>query len=223
MNQPYFGSGDEPYPSGGGPAYPAGGQPPYPPGSQPPWEQPAYPPGGQAPYPPGGQPGYLPPYPTGGGPQYPAGPAPYQPGWQPPTPSGPPPSIQRAVMLMYVGAGLEALGLIFDLITHKGSTAADIPGALIGIGLWVWMAQANRAGKGWARITSTVFFGIDCLVLLLLLAGVGLVLHSASSSAKPILVLAVVAGVVTWGIGLATIVLLWKRESSEYYAAMKAR
>jgi hypothetical protein len=126
-------------------------------------------------------------------------------------------------MLMYVGAGLELLGLVFDLITHKGSTAEGIPGSLIGVALWIWMAQANRAGKNWARITSTVFFGIDCLALLLLLAGLSLVMHSVSSSVKPVLVLAAVAGIVTWAIGLVTIVLLWKRESSDYYTAMKSR
>jgi len=200
MNQPYFRSGDEPYPSGG----------------------PAYPAGGQSPYPPGGQPGY-PSYPTGGGPSYPGGPSPYPSGWQAPVPSGPPPSIQRAVMLMYAGAGLEVLGLIFDLIIRKGSTSSGIPGAIIGIGLWIWMARANQAGKNWARVTSTVFFGIDCLGLLLILIGVGVLMHSVSSSVKIILVASVVAGVVTWVIGLVTIVLLWGRESSEYYAAMKGR
>ena len=200
MNQPYFRSGDEPYPSGG----------------------PAYPAGGQSPYPPGGQPGY-PSYPTGGGPSYPGGPSPYPSAWQAPIPSGPPPSIQRAVMLMYAGAGLEVLGLIFDLIIRKGSTSSGIPGAIIGIGLWIWMARANQAGKNWARVTSTVFFGIDCLGLLLILIGVGVLMHSVSSSVKIILVASVVAGVVTWVIGLVTIVLLWGRESSEYYAAMKGR
>lgn len=202
MNQPYPPSGGEPYDAGGGPSYPAGGQQPR----LPSW-QPDYPS-----------------YPAGGGQQYPGGPSPYPPGpsgWQTPIPSGPPQPIQRAVMLMYAGAGLEVLGLIFDLIIRRGSTASGIPGAIIGIGLWIWMARANQAGKSWARITSTVFFGIDCLGLLLILVGVGVVMHAVSSSVKIVLVASVVAGIVTWVIGLVTIVLLWKRESSEYYAAMK--
>jgi len=33
----------------------------------------------------------------------------------------------------------------------------------------------------------------------------------------------VVAGIVTWVIGLMTILLLWRRESSEYYAAKRGR
>jgi len=199
---------NQPYPPGGG--EPFGGR-----------ARRAYPAGGQQPDPPNWQPGHPPPYPLGG-PQYGAGPSPYPPIWQP-TPSGPPQSVQRAVMLMYVGAGLEVLGLIFDLITRKGSVGAGIPGALIGIGLWIWMAMANRAGKSWARITATVFFGIDCLGLLLLLAGVGIVMHAVAPSLKFVLVLAVLAGVLTWVVGLVTIVLLWKRESSEYYAAMQGR
>jgi hypothetical protein len=205
MNQPYPPSGGEPYGAGDGPSYPAGEQQPYPPGSPPP-------------------------YFADGWQQFPGGPSPYPSGWQTPDPSGgqpvpaaPPQSIQRAVMLMYAGAGLEVLGLIFDLIIRRGSTASGIPGAIIGVGLWIWMARANQAGKNWARITSTVFFGIDCLGLLLILVGVGVLMHSVSSSVKIVLVASVVAGLVTWVIGLVTIVLLWGRESSEYYAAMKRR
>jgi hypothetical protein len=212
MNEPYPPGGGEPYPGGGQP-YPGGGQSypggggPYPGGGQP------YPPGWESPPPPGPQPSYG---------VYPAGPSPYSPYGQAPVPP-PPQSIRTAVTLMYVGAGLEVLGLIFSLISRSGSTASEIPGAIIGIGLWIWMARANQAGKNWARITSTVFFGIDCLGLLLIVVGVGVLMHSASSSLKAVLVLSVVAAVVTWVLGLVTVVLLWRRESSEYYAAMKGR
>jgi hypothetical protein len=212
MNEPYPPGGGEPYPGGGQPypgggqSYPGGGEP-YPGGGQP------YPPGWQSPPPPGPQSPYG---------VYPAGPSPYPPYGQAPVPQ-PPQSIRTAVTLMYVGAGLEVLGLIFSLISRSGSTASEIPGAIIGIGLWIWMARANQAGKNWARITSTVFFGIDCLGLLLIVVGVGVLMHSASSSLKAVLVLSVAAAVVTWVLGLVTVVLLWRRESSEFYAAMKSR
>jgi hypothetical protein len=55
------------------------------------------------------------------------------------------------------------------------------------------------------------------------LVGVGVLMHSVSSSVKIVLVASVAAGLITWVIGLVTIVLLWGRESSEYYAAMKRR
>ena len=204
MNQPYPPGGGEPYPPGGGPSYPAGGQPPYPGAGQPP---------------------YPPSYPAGGGQQYPGGPSPYPTGWQPGR-QEPPQSIQRAVMLMYVGAGLEGLGLILNLIGvgRSGSNGSSgAVGALIGLGLWVWMARANKEGKSWARITSTVFIGIDSLIVLVLLAVLLATLHSASPSVKTILLLSGLAGIVTWAIGLAAVILLWRRESSEYYAAMSPR
>jgi len=129
-------------------------------------------------------------------------------------------------MLMYVGAGLEGLGLILNLIGvgRSGSNGSSgAVGALIGLGLWLWMARANKEGKSWARVTSTVFFGIDCLAVLLLLVAILVTLHSVSPSVKTILLLSGLASIVIWAVGLATIILLWRRESSEYYAAMNPR
>jgi hypothetical protein len=127
-------------------------------------------------------------------------------------------------MLMYVGAGLEALGLTVDLIIgsrayHSGS---GVVGSAVGVVLWLWMASANRAGRRWARITSTVFFGIDCLFMLLLLAVLRTLLHLAEDlggSVPTIVMVAVLAGLCSWVLNLATIVLLWRKESSAYYAA----
>jgi hypothetical protein len=202
MNQPYPPGGGEPDPAGGGPSYPAGGQPPYSAGGLPP---------------------FPPSHPADGGLQYPGGPSPYPTSWQAPAPQEPPRSIQRAVRLMYVGAGLEGLGLILNLIGvgHSGSSApSGAVGSLVGIGLWLWMARANKEGKNWARITSTVFFGIDCLGVVVVLVGIVVLMHSVSPSVKAILLLSGLASIVIWAVGLATIILLWQRESSEYYAAM---
>jgi hypothetical protein len=145
-------------------------------------------------------------------------------GWQPPMALQPPRSIRAAVMLMYVGAGLEALGLTFDLIIgsrayHGGS---GVVGSAVGVALWLWMASANRAGRKWARITSTVFFGIDSLFMLLLLAVLRPLLHLAADlggSVPTIVVVAVLSGLCGWVLDAVTIVLLWRKESSAYYAA----
>ena len=77
---------------------------------------------------------------------------------------------------------------------------------VVGIALWLWMAQMNKAGKSWARITGTVFFAIYTLLLLLGIARAG----AAASTLVSIL---------TWLIGLGTVILLWRRESSEYFNA----
>jgi hypothetical protein len=156
------------------------------------------------------------PYPTGG-----AEPEPVKP--------TPPPSIQNAVRLMYVGAAVSAISLIVTLTTigslrtaihkanpalsasklHSAETAAVVLAiilGLIGIGLWIWMARANQAGKNWARITATVFFGLDTLSLL-----------AALRQAEPALSRTI--SLLTWLVGLGAVILLWQKISSAYFAA----
>lgn len=136
-----------------------------------------------------------------------------------------PPSLNTAFVLMLVGAGLEVVGLIVALATksdvrqafvnngYSGSrldnamaayTAEAVVGEFVRCGLWIWMAFANRGGRSWARILSTVFFGLDTLGLLI---DVGL--HAST--------LDVVVAVVGWvAVALPTVVLLWQRESTAY-------
>lgn len=159
------------------------------------------------------------PYPTGGA----AEPEPQRPA--PPTP------VVQAVKLMYAGAIVSAISLIITLATvgslktaihnadptltasklHSAEVAAvavAIIFGLIGIGLWLWMAYANKAGKNWARITATVFFGLDTLSVL-----------TSFRQAEP--VLSRVISILIWLIGLGAIVLLYQRESSTYFTASK--
>ena len=79
---------------------------------------------------------------------------------------------------------------------------------LIGIGLWLWMAWANKAGKNWARITATVFFALDTLSVL-----------AGFRQAEPALSRAV--SLLVWLAGLGAIVLLWQKISSAYFAASR--
>lgn len=160
------------------------------------------------------------PYPTGGA----------EPDQVRPTP---PPSVQNAVRLMYVGAAISAISLIVTLATisslrtsihnanpslsaaklHSAETAAVVLAivfGLIGVGLWIWMARANKAGKNWARITATVFFGLDTLSLL-----------AGFRQAEPALSRAV--SLLVWVAGLGAVVLLWQKISSAYFAASRPR
>ncbi|MGD0704248.1 MAG: hypothetical protein ABSA02_30730 [Trebonia sp.] len=145
-----------------------------------------------------------------------------------------PPSIIRAARVMYVGAVASLIGIIIELlarhslrtyiadhVTRNGKklTAAQVTTTyhaelgvlvivgLIGIGLWIWMARSSLAGKGWARITSTVFFAIDTISLIVGLSGSAL---SAGGATR-------FYGIVVWVIGLAAIILLWQRASSSYF------
>ena len=139
-----------------------------------------------------------------------------------------PQSVLRAVKVMYVGLAASLLGIIIDMTTLSSTrseilkrnpnyTTAQlntaehveigffIVGGLIGAALWLWMAQSCKAGKGWARIVSTVFFGIDTLSVL-----VGATGMSGGGLAR-------FYGFVVWVIGLVAIILLWQRSSSEYF------
>ena len=159
---------------------------------------------------------------------------PYPSGGQVPEPQRPEPPapVLAAVKLMYAGAAVSAISLIVTLLTIGGLktairsrdpsftqtqlhsaevvavTFAVILG-LIGIGLWIWMARANKAGKNWARITSTVFFGLDTLGLL-------------ASFGQAETLLGRLVSLVVWLIGLGAIVMLWRKESSGYFAAARA-
>jgi hypothetical protein len=131
---------------------------------------------------------------------------------------------------MYVGLAASLLGIVVDMTTlsatrseilkrNPGYTAAQvnnaehleiglfIAGGLIGAALWLWMAQSCRAGKGWARVVSTVFFGIDTLSVL---AGAAAVQGGGLTR---------IYGFVIWVIGLIAIILLWQRSSSGYFRA----
>ena len=160
---------------------------------------------------------------------------PYPGGYQQPVsqPPGPPPPVKNAVRLMYAGAGVSVIWFI-ALLTTIGSLknafrAADtnlttsqinhIVGVVVGIeavfvaifvGLWLWMAWANRNGKNWARVVATVLFGLFSLLLLL-------------SLVQPHATLSLLITVLTWLAGLGATILLWRRESSAYFQARPAQ
>ena len=87
---------------------------------------------------------------------------------------------------MYGGAAVSFAGLVIGLATASGLksairkaqptltaaqvdnsarfiVAAAVISGLIGAALWLWMAWANKRGKSWARILSSVFFAVSTL------------------------------------------------------------
>jgi hypothetical protein len=139
-----------------------------------------------------------------------------------------PKSVINAVRLMYAGAAMNAISVIVALTaigslrttlkdqtnpvltTSQVNAAVDlfiatiVIGGLIGIGLWIWMAFMNKGGKNWARITGTVFFGLDTL---------GLVIGFARTEVSVSRILTVII----WLIGLGAVILLWRKESTAYF------
>lgn len=160
---------------------------------------------------------------------YPSGDQPYGPAGSPPPVPRP---VARAVRVMYAGAWASLIGIVIDLVSAHSlqarlvtMTNADgtrltpaqvtqqedlaigalIAMGLVGIALWIWMARSNRDGKSWARIVSTVIFGIATL---------GLIGDVNGSSALSGTIETRIYGVVVWLIGLVAVTLLWRRGPS---------
>ena len=138
-----------------------------------------------------------------------------------------PPTVQNAVKLMYAGAAVSTVSLIVSLVDIGGTKSAirkarpsltvaqvnqlntfiislAIISGVVGIALWLWMARANGQGRSWARILSTVLFGLATLDLF----GV---------ASQPKTLLGLVFPVLTWLLGLGAVVLLWRKQSSAFF------
>lgn len=159
------------------------------------------------------------------------------PGQEPPAP------VRRAVRLMQAGAAVSTLSLIFTVIGAFGLksnmmsanaqklklhqvTASQISNTasgliiytvfigLVSIGLWLWMARMNGAGRRSARITASAFFALWSLYTYSVLGELhGGVTVTATLIVSLILILAL------WVIGAATIFQLWRPAATEYFKA----
>jgi Protein kinase domain len=155
-----------------------------------------------------------------------------------PAPRNPwrPTSVVTAVWLMYGGAVLTVLSMFIDLvvISHlRTAYLADHPlldqaginrinalagagdlaviiGCVIGVSLWLTLAVAANRGHGWTRVVGTVLFGIDTLVFIATIGRPGI------QGIKTIHTL-------IWLVGLVTIVMLWQRQASQFFAARRRR
>jgi hypothetical protein len=138
-----------------------------------------------------------------------------------------PVSVLNAVKLMYAGAAISTVSLVISLADVSGTKAAirkarpgltatqvnqldtfiialAVVSGVVGIALWLWMARANGQGKNWARVVSTVLFGLATLDLF----GV---------FSQPKTVLGLVFPVLTWLVGAAAVWLLWRPDSSAFF------
>jgi uncharacterized membrane protein (DUF2068 family) len=161
--------------------------------------------------------------------------------------AAPPAPVGRAVRLMQAGAVVSTLSLIFTVIgsfslkhnmmtanaqklklhqitesqisnTATGLIIYTILIGLISIGLWLWMARMNEAGRRWARITASVFFGLWSLYTYSVLGELhGGVTVTATLIVSLILILAL------WLIGAVTVFYLWRPASTAYFKAQSLK
>lgn len=145
----------------------------------------------------------------------------------PPEPD-PPPSLMTAVRLMYVGAGLSAVGIVMNLVqrdeireeiaeSDASLTESELDSAvnvamvasvvvgLVVVGLWIWMARSNQRGRRWARTTATV---LGVLSIVSLVSTLGMQQSTAFGT---------VLGVVSVVLAAVILYLLYRPDSSRYY------
>lgn len=177
--------------------------------------------------PPGAYPG-MPPYPGGAG--------------APPRPPLPE-TVRRAFLCMLGGAALSAASAVVTLTQlgqirsafEKGLPSDDpaminslatativvaVVAALVEIGLWLWMAFAAKAGKNYARIVGTVFFGVNASGTLFGTAGFVATSHNGATSSTLASSDTTLGQIVAWLmvlVGLAAVVLLWRRSSGAFF------
>jgi hypothetical protein len=156
--------------------------------------------------------------------------APYGPGYGVPVPPRPA-QVSTAVRLMYAGGVAQFVLSMLSLVvlsSIKSTIESQSPAldpsqintlmnvvegeavvlAFVYGGLWTWMAVKCNAGRHWARVLSTVFFGLGALSVLISLA-------SSTVSRAPKWDVAL--GIIPVAIGLFVIILLWRRESSAFF------
>jgi hypothetical protein len=154
-----------------------------------------------------------------------------------PLPPPAPSPVRTAIKVMYAGAAISAAQLILGLaliivdiqVAARGQflghyltepqlrpliiTAWIVVGLAV-VALWLWMARANDQGRNWARILSTVLFGLATLQL----PGAFTQPTSHAGPGATVLYYAVaVLFVASWLVGAAAVWLLWRPASSAFF------
>jgi hypothetical protein len=103
-------------------------------------------------------------------------------------------------------------------------TAAVVAGGVIGVLLWLWMAWKIKTGRHWARVLSSVFFGLECLATL---AG-GLNYSSTvtlNGRTTTVTVnepkIGVILAWVTVAVGLYALVMFWHKSNAAFFRPQK--
>jgi hypothetical protein len=162
---------------------------------------------------------------------------PYPSGGQPVEPLRPlaPAPVLTAVKLMYAGAAVSAVYLIILLAIVIGDTKAVhatwnghhlataptitlgiVPGLVV-IALWLWMARANRQSRNWARILSTVLFGLATLQLIKLISDLQQPVSHAGFGVTVLNYGVTALFAAAWLAGAVAVWLLWRPASSAFF------
>jgi hypothetical protein len=148
-----------------------------------------------------------------------------------------PVTMRKAVRFMLAGAAITAVFALFDIIvTIVDKNSIDIDGKALSssqlttaiiftivsyvvyIMLWIIMARFNRAGMKWARIVASVLFAISTIQLYATIDSLhgGQVVTAAE-------VIVIIFTVLSWGVGVGAIAMLWRSDSTAFFQAQTIR
>ena len=162
------------------------------------------------------------------------------------TDPGAPAPVRQAALWMYTGAAVNTISLILsvfgafslksDLISanqqnlrdgkvtmaqiNNLATASIVYAIVVGlaaIALWIWMAKMNAAGRGWARISATVFFGLWSIY-----AWININALKGGMTVTVSLLISLALLLAIWVIGVGATYLLWRPVSTAYFRAQAA-
>jgi hypothetical protein len=135
-------------------------------------------------------------------------------------PPAPAPVLTAATFMR--GGAISSAALLIVALPFAGGLKGDVLGhrltptpliitlviavGLALVGLWLWMARATSQGKNWARILSTVLFGLATLELLSAIEVIG-----RNGVAQ------VFFAALTWLSGLGAVWMLWRPASSAFF------
>jgi hypothetical protein len=142
-------------------------------------------------------------------------------------PEAAPASVRWAVRMMYAGAAAGIAGIVVNVTTlgaireqrpimsaalrtstQHQAIAEFIVGGIAVAAVWTFMGLSCRAGKSWARLVSTVLFGIYTVYTTEIVAGF--------DNVRPPDAVRVYTGIV-WLLGLITVTLLWQRTATPHF------
>jgi Protein kinase domain len=185
------------------------------------------------------QPGSAASWPGAGAPGDPGGPdalGQYRLGRRNPVGAEIPGGVRAAIRLMYGGLAATVAALLTSLVNlgQYASSAKDarahfrsvleahqnqmaglmtiaVVADFIGIACWVILAIACRRGRGWTRVTATVLLGLYTVVLLFVLVGT----HNDPGARFFTLL--------TWVLGVASVILVWTGQARDFFATWGRR
>jgi hypothetical protein len=148
-----------------------------------------------------------------------------------------PAPVRRAVRLMLSGAALTFVVGVFliiatiinkDALTNsagKKLSSGEFTSGVIStavtylflVVVWVLMARLNRSGYGWARILASIFCLISTIDAYSLVNSL-----TKGEIITVVGVVYIVASLALWAIGVTTIAMLWRAESSVYFKSRAA-